>query len=86
MTKHTVHVDFPGRFVFIGFGSIGQGVLPLVLQIRMLRTQVRQLEITPPADQVQPERIPPVRLIIETRKRPFGVPAVVQIKIGRAHV
>ena len=26
MTKHTVHVDFPGRFVFIGFGSIGQGV------------------------------------------------------------
>ena len=32
MTKHTVHVDFPGRFVFIGFGSIGQGVLPLIMR------------------------------------------------------
>jgi homospermidine synthase len=29
---HPVHVNFPGRLVFIGFGSIGQGVLPLVLR------------------------------------------------------
>jgi homospermidine synthase len=27
-----VHVEFPGRILFIGFGSIGQGVLPLVLR------------------------------------------------------
>jgi homospermidine synthase len=27
-----VHIDFPGRIVFIGFGSIGQGTLPLVLR------------------------------------------------------
>jgi homospermidine synthase len=26
------HVAFPGRFVIIGFGSIGQGVLPLLLR------------------------------------------------------
>jgi homospermidine synthase len=26
------HVDFPGRIVFVGFGSIGQGVLPLILR------------------------------------------------------
>ncbi|MGE5547494.1 MAG: homospermidine synthase [Solirubrobacterales bacterium] len=26
------HVAFPGRIVFIGFGSIGQGVLPLILR------------------------------------------------------
>lgn len=32
MTDHKVHIDFPGRIVFIGFGSIGQGVLPLVLR------------------------------------------------------
>lgn len=32
MTTHTVHVDFPGRIVMIGFGSIGQGVLPLILR------------------------------------------------------
>jgi len=32
MTNHTVHVDFPGRILFIGFGSIGQGVLPLILR------------------------------------------------------
>jgi homospermidine synthase len=27
-----VHIEFPGRIVFIGFGSIGQGTLPLVLR------------------------------------------------------
>ncbi len=32
MTKHEVHVNFAGRIVFVGFGSIGQGVLPLILR------------------------------------------------------
>lgn len=32
MTKHEVHVNFSGRIVFVGFGSIGQGVLPLILR------------------------------------------------------
>lgn len=32
MTQHEIHVDFPGRIVIIGFGSIGQGVLPLILR------------------------------------------------------
>jgi homospermidine synthase len=30
--SHKVHVEFPGRLLFIGFGSIGQGVLPLILR------------------------------------------------------
>jgi homospermidine synthase len=30
--EHKVHVEFPGRILLIGFGSIGQGVLPLVLR------------------------------------------------------
>ncbi|MBV8783396.1 MAG: homospermidine synthase [Gammaproteobacteria bacterium] len=30
--SHKLHVEFPGRILFIGFGSIGQGVLPLVLR------------------------------------------------------
>ena len=29
---HKIHVEFPGRILFIGFGSIGQGALPLVLR------------------------------------------------------
>lgn len=32
MSEHKVYVEFPGRIVFIGFGSIGQGVLPLILR------------------------------------------------------
>jgi homospermidine synthase len=32
MTGHKKYLDFPGRIVFIGFGSIGQGTLPLVLR------------------------------------------------------
>ena len=30
--EHKTHVEFPGRILFIGFGSIGQGVLPLILR------------------------------------------------------
>ena len=32
MSEHKVHVDFPGRILLVGFGSIGQGVLPLILR------------------------------------------------------
>ena len=32
MTKHIAHTHFPGRLIFIGFGSIGQGVLPLIMR------------------------------------------------------
>jgi homospermidine synthase len=32
MSKHEVHVKFAGKIVFVGFGSIGQGVLPLILR------------------------------------------------------
>ena len=32
MSEHEVHVTFAGKIVFVGFGSIGQGVLPLILR------------------------------------------------------
>ncbi|MFL6549404.1 MAG: saccharopine dehydrogenase NADP-binding domain-containing protein, partial [Povalibacter sp.] len=32
MSEYPIHVVFPGRLVFVGFGSIGQGVLPLILR------------------------------------------------------
>jgi homospermidine synthase len=32
MSSHEVHVKFPGKIVMVGFGSIGQGVLPLILR------------------------------------------------------
>jgi homospermidine synthase len=32
MSQYPVHIVFPGRLVFVGFGSIGQGVLPLILR------------------------------------------------------
>jgi len=32
MSEHATHTHFPGRLIFIGFGSIGQGVLPLILR------------------------------------------------------
>lgn len=32
MNPFPMHVEFPGRLVFVGFGSIGQGVLPLILR------------------------------------------------------
>ncbi len=32
MSEHKIHFEFPGRIVIIGFGSIGQGTLPLILR------------------------------------------------------
>src|SRR5215469_6331820 len=32
MSNHKIHVEFPGRILIVGFGSIGQGVLPLILR------------------------------------------------------
>jgi homospermidine synthase len=32
MSGHEVHVKFAGKIVVVGFGSIGQGVLPLILR------------------------------------------------------
>ena len=32
MASYPVHVAFPGRLIMVGFGSIGQGVLPLILR------------------------------------------------------
>jgi len=32
MSEYKVHTHFPGRLIFIGFGSIGQGVLPLIMR------------------------------------------------------
>jgi homospermidine synthase len=32
MSQYPVHFNFPGRLVLVGFGSIGQGVLPLILR------------------------------------------------------
>ena len=43
MSQHKVHVEFPGRIVFVGFGSIGQGVLPLIL--RHIGTQAERITI-----------------------------------------
>jgi homospermidine synthase len=31
-SEYKVHVTFPGRLVIVGFGSIGQGTLPLILR------------------------------------------------------
>ncbi|HSQ68950.1 MAG TPA: saccharopine dehydrogenase NADP-binding domain-containing protein, partial [Steroidobacteraceae bacterium] len=41
MSNYPVHVAFPGRLIFVGFGSICQGVLPLILRhIAMPRDQI----------------------------------------------
>lgn len=42
MPEHKIHADFPGRILFVGFGSIGQGVLPLILRhIGIPRERIR---------------------------------------------
>ncbi|HEX7970218.1 MAG TPA: saccharopine dehydrogenase C-terminal domain-containing protein [Stellaceae bacterium] len=43
MSRYKKHIKFPGRLVIVGFGSIGQGVLPLLL--RHLDIQPAQVTI-----------------------------------------
>ena len=53
MPQHPVHVTFPGRLVFVGFGSIGQGVLPLIL--RHVRITPDRITIVTAEDRGQKE-------------------------------
>jgi homospermidine synthase len=39
MNDYRRHVDFPGRIVMLGFGSVGQGSLPLILRHLGARTE-----------------------------------------------
>ena len=44
-TEHKIHVTFPGRLIFIGFGSIGQGVLPLILRDDVSENETQPLPL-----------------------------------------
>ena len=72
MSKHEVHVKFAGRIVMIGFGSIGQGVLPLIL--RHIGTSSERITIVAAEDRGA------------TEAQEFGVKFVKTTQIGRAHV
>ena len=53
MSDHTIHVKFPGKIVFVGFGSIGQGVLPLIL--RHIGTSAERITIVTAEDKGRAE-------------------------------
>src|SRR5579871_6598084 len=53
MSNHEVHVKFPGRIVMVGFGSIGQGILPLIL--RHIGTSAERITIVTAEDKGQAE-------------------------------
>src|SRR6202051_700585 len=53
MSSNEVHVKFAGKIVFVGFGSIGQGVLPLIL--RHIGTSAHRIIILSADDPGRPE-------------------------------
>ena len=53
MSDHAIHVKFPGKIVFVGFGSIGQGVLPLIL--RHIGTSAERITIVTAEDKGRAE-------------------------------
>ncbi|MFI4889004.1 MAG: homospermidine synthase [Steroidobacterales bacterium] len=53
MSAHTIHVEFAGKIVFVGFGSIGQGILPLIL--RHIGTSAQRITIVTAEDKGRPE-------------------------------
>jgi homospermidine synthase len=53
MSEHEVHVKFAGKIVMVGFGSIGQGILPLIL--RHIGTSSERITIITAEDRGQGE-------------------------------
>ena len=56
MSEHKIHGEFPGRIILVGFGSIGQGVLPLLLRhlgVRAERMTIVTAEDTGGAEAAQ---------------------------------
>jgi homospermidine synthase len=53
MSEHEVHVKFAGKIVMVGFGSIGQGILPLIL--RHIGTSAERITIVTAEDRGQGE-------------------------------
>ena len=56
MSEYKIHVEFPGRIILVGFGSIGQGVLPLLLRhlgVRAERITIVTAEDTGGAEAAQ---------------------------------
>lgn len=48
MNQRDVHVKFPGKIIMVGFGSIGQGILPLIL--RHIGTSAERITIVTAED------------------------------------
>ena len=79
--------NFPGRLVFVGFGSIGQGVLPLVLRHIGIKTeritivtggrsrQARVAASTASSSSVQPLTRDNFRRVLDPLHRPWRFPA-----------
>ena len=53
MSRNEVHVNFAGKIVVVGFGSIGQGVLPLIL--RHIGTSADRITIVTAENNGRPE-------------------------------
>jgi homospermidine synthase len=55
-SSYPVHVVFPGRLIFVGFGSIGQGVLPLILRhVGIQRDQITIVTADEAGEQIAQE-------------------------------
>jgi homospermidine synthase len=55
-SSYPVHVVFPGRLIFVGFGSIGQGILPLILRhVGIQRDQITIVTADEAGEQVAQE-------------------------------
>ena len=73
MSKHEVHVKFAGKIVFVGFGSIGQGVLPLIL--RHIGTSADRITIVTAEDAGRTEADQFGVKFVKTRADPRELPA-----------
>ena len=73
MSSHEVHVKFPGKIVLVGFGSIGQGVLPLIL--RHIGTSADRITIVTAEDAGRAEAESFRRQVRQDRADPRELPA-----------
>src|ERR1700730_3562886 len=80
MSKHEVHVNFAGRIVMVGVGSIGQGILALIL--RHLRASSDRITLVTAEDKGNTEAQEFGVTFVKTALTPENYRKVLQPLIG----
>ena len=75
MATNTPRTTFPGRIVILGFGSIGQGVLPLILRHIDIEPSRISIVTAEPRGRAEAEQLGMARELVRFERLSARLPA-----------